>query len=213
MKNKILIELRSAINVSSNTFLQLCHGDKRIQQYIDGLNGFFKYENYFNKCDIVFVDNTLDSNDDIPIQIRECLSDDTFLYVKNKNSYGKFNKGAGIVEMWKDYSDILTTYDYIFYYEPRLILEDFSFIKSFLDNPRNCFTLCGDEQVRTGYFGACVKDLYEFYSQINLDYMVQNFISLEDIMFHFFKQKNTEFKNATYCLWHDVAYGDKYVKY
>ena len=49
MRNKILIELRLAINVSSNTFLPLCHGDKRIQQYIDGLNGFFKYENYFNK--------------------------------------------------------------------------------------------------------------------------------------------------------------------
>ena len=113
----------------------------------------------------------------------------------------------------KEYSEILEGYEYFFHYEPRLILKDFSFIQSFLDNPRNCFTLCRDEQVRTGYFGACVEDLYEFYSQINLDYMVQNFISLEDIMFHFFKQKNTEFKNATYCLWHDVASGDKYVKY
>ena len=29
----------------------------------------------------------------------------------------------------------------------------------------------------------------------------------------FFKEKDTEFQNATYCLWHDVAYGDKYVDY
>ena len=213
MNERILIELRTAINVASNTFLQLCHGDRRTQQYVDGLNGFFKYTDQLKGCDIVLVDNTLENDEYVPPQIRECLSDDTFLYVKNKNHYGQFNKGAGIIDMWKDYSDILTTYDYFFYYEPRLILKDFSFIKSFLDNPRNCFTLCREDQVRTGYFGANVKDLYEFYSKIDLDHMVQNFISLEDMMFHFFKQKNTEFKNATYCLWHDVAYGDKYVKY
>ena len=87
MKNKILIELRTAIDVSGNNFLPLCHGDKRTQQYVDGLKEFFKYENSFNKCDIVFVDNTLDSSDDIPTQIRECLSDYTFLYVKNINDY------------------------------------------------------------------------------------------------------------------------------
>ncbi len=107
MKNKILVELRAAIDVSDNNFIPLCHGSKRTQQYVDGLKGFFKYEKYLNKCDIVFVDNTLDSSDEIPTQIRECLSDDTFLYVKNKNDYGKFNKGAGDIEMWKEYSEIL----------------------------------------------------------------------------------------------------------
>ena len=30
--------------------------------------------------------------------------------------------------MWKEYSEILETYDYFFHYEPRLILKDFSFI-------------------------------------------------------------------------------------
>ena len=168
MKKNILIELRSALNVSTNTFLPLSHGDKRTQQYIDGLKEFFKYEKYYDSCDIVFVDNTLDSSDDIPTQIRKCLSDDTFLYVKNKNDYGKFNKGAGDIEMWKEYSEILGEYEYFFHYEPRLILKDFSFIQSFLDNPRNYFTLSRSDQVRTGYFGVSVKDFYEFYDQINL---------------------------------------------
>ena len=44
MKNKILIELRAAIDVSDNTFIPLCHGNKRTQQYVDGLKGFFKYK-------------------------------------------------------------------------------------------------------------------------------------------------------------------------
>ena len=212
MKKNILIELRSALNVSTNTFLPLSHGNKRTQQYIDGLKEFFKYEKYYDSCDIVFVDNTFESSDDIPTQIRECLSDDTFLYVKDKNDYGKFNKGAGDIEMWKEYSEILETYDYFFHYEPRLILKDFSFIKSFLDHPRNCFTIGGNEQVRTGYFGTCVKDFYEFYSQVNLKDMVNNFISIEDIMFQFFNQRDAEFSNSTYCLWHDAAC-DNYVKY
>ena len=48
MKNKILIELRAAIDVSGNTSIPLCHGDRRTQQYVDGLKEFFKYKNYFN---------------------------------------------------------------------------------------------------------------------------------------------------------------------
>ena len=44
MKKNILIDLRSALNVSTNTFLPLSHGDKRTQQYIDGLKEFFIYE-------------------------------------------------------------------------------------------------------------------------------------------------------------------------
>ena len=141
------------------------------------------------------MDNTLESIDDVPVQIRECLSDDTFLYVKNKNDYGKFNKGAGDIEMWKEYSEILEGYEYFFHYEPRLLLKDFSFIQSFLDNPRNYFTLSRDDQVRTGYFGVSVKDFYEFYDPINLKDMVNNSISIEDIMFDFFNNKNTEFDN------------------
>ena len=213
MKNKIIIELRAAINVSGNNFLPLCHGEKRIQQYVDGLSQFYKHIKHFENCDIIFVDNTLENASKIPSEIKKCLSNNTIFHVKIKNNYGQYNKGAGIVDMWKDYSNIMSKYDYIFYFEPRLILKNFSFIKSFLDNPRNYFTLCRDDQVRTGYFGASVKDLFEFYSQIDLNYMVNNFISLEDIMFHFFKHKDTEFDSNTYCLWHDVAYGDKYVKY
>jgi len=210
---KTLIELRTAINVSGNTFLPLSHGDKRKQQYIDGIKVFSSYYEEYKHCDVVLVDNTLESEDEIPREIRDVLPEEAFLYVKLKNDYGKRNKGSGMIEMWREYSDILTTYDYLFYYEPRLMLEDFSFIKSFLNNPRNYFCLAREDQVKTGYFGAEVEDMYEFYTQVDLDKMVSNSINLENIMFSFFKEKNTEFiKNAYYCLWHDAA-KDKYVRY
>ena len=54
MKNKIIIELRAAINVSGNNFLPLCHGEKRIQQYVDGLSQFYKHIKHFENCDIIF---------------------------------------------------------------------------------------------------------------------------------------------------------------
>ena len=210
---KILIELRTALNVSGNTFLPLSHGDKRRKQYIDGISAFSEYYERYKHCDVVLIDNTLESEDQVPKDIRDVLPEESFLYVKLKNDYGKVNKGSGIIEMWKDYSEILTTYEYLFYYEPRLLLKDFSFMKSFLDNPRNYFSLAREDQVKTGYFGANVKDLYEFYSQVDLDHMASNFISLENMMFSFFKEKSTEFiENAHYCLWHDAA-KDIYVEY
>lgn len=210
---KTLIELRSAINVSGNNFLPLSHGDKRKQQYIDGIKAFSEYYDEYKHCDIVLVDNTLDNEDQVPGEIRDVLPEEAFLYVKVRNDYGRYNKGSGMIEMWREYSDILTTYDYVFYYEPRLLLQDFSFTRSFLENPRNYFSLAREDQVKTGYFGAEVKDLSEFYNQVDLDHMVSNSISIENMMFSFFKEKNTEFiKDACYCLWHDAA-KDRYVRY
>lgn len=210
---KILIELRTALNVSGNNFLPLSHGQRRKQQYIDGIKSFTQHHQEFENCDVVLVDNTMDNEDEVPQDIRDSLPPETFLYVKRRNDYGKYNKGAGIIEMWRDYSDIMMSYDYLFYHEPRLLLEDFSFTKSFLNQPRNYFSLALDDQVKTGYFGANVKDLHEFYTKVDLDSMVKKSISIENIMFSFFKEKNTEFiKNACYCLWHDAA-KDEYVKY
>lgn len=210
---KILIELRTAINVSDNTFLPLSRGDRRTQQYIDGLKSLKQYSNEFEHCDVVLVDNTLQDENQVPQQIKDALPEEAFLYVKSQNIYGRYNKGAGDIEMWKDYSDILTTYDYFFHHEPRMIMQDFTFMRSFLYNPRNYFSLALEDQVKTGYFGVNVHDFYDFYNQVDLQYMVNNFISIENMMFSFFKEKNAEFiADASYCLWHDAA-SDEYVKY
>ena len=56
-----------------------------------------------SKCDVVLVDNTLINDSFLP----DSLINDSYLYVKQKNDYGKYNKGAGDIELWKDYSEIL----------------------------------------------------------------------------------------------------------
>lgn len=211
---KILIELRTAMNVENINSIPVSRGNIRKQQYISGLEKISKYYNEICNCDVILVDNTLNDLTELSSDIKSLLPKDCFFHIKNKNNYGKYNKGAGDIDMWNDYSNMIRSYEYFFHYEPRLQLIDFSFIRSFLKNPRNYF--CLDEtykQVKTGYFGVDTIDFYEFYSQVNIDEMVKNSVSIELLMFNFFKNKSSEFiKDSFYSLWHDV-YENEYRNY
>ncbi len=138
MKKSILIELRACINIGDYIFGK-DYVENRINDYVNGLQSFFDKLGDNKKCDVVFVENTYDSEKDLPKEILDIIPEGTFLFVKKKNDYGKINKGGGIVEMWKEYLDKISEYDYFFYYEPRMILDDSSFLQSFLGNPRNYF--------------------------------------------------------------------------
>jgi len=138
MKKSILIELRACINIDDYIFGK-DRVENRINDYVSGLKSFFDKLGDNKKYNIVFVENTYDSEKDLPKEILNIIPEGTFLFVKSKNDYGKINKGGGIIEMWKEYLDQISQYDYFFYYEPRMILDDSSFLQSFLDNPRNYF--------------------------------------------------------------------------
>ncbi len=161
MKKSILIELRACINIGDYIFGK-DYVENRINDYVNGLQSFFDKLGDNKKCDVVFVENTYDSEKDLPKEILDIIPEGTFLFVKKKNDYGKINKGGGIVEMWKEYLDKISEYDYFFYYEPRMILDDSSFLQSFLGNPRNYFCVEDNTEfaaVKTGYFGVkcCTK--------------------------------------------------------
>lgn len=213
---KILFELRTALDVK-NSLVPVSVGGKRLNQYIKGIglivDKLFNHQDK-SKFDVVLVDNTLVNQDYIPPEILDIIPENCFFYVKEKNDYGIYNKGAGDIELWNDYSEIMSNYDYFFHYEPRLELISFDFIQSFLDNPRNYFCLAGSNQVKTGYFGAKVKDFKEFCQSIDIEYMVSHSISIEYIMFDFFKKKETEFidQKNVYCIWHDSV-ADTYKPY
>ena len=94
-----------------------------------------------------------------------------------------------------------------------MIIKDFSFINSFLKKPRNFFSIAiKSEQVKTGYFGVNTKDFMRFIKGINLDKMIVNKMSIENLMYNFFKNKNSEFINKEFFLWHDQQI-NKYVRY
>jgi hypothetical protein len=218
MSKSILIELRAAVNADDFIFAK-DRVENRINDYVNGLNYFFKKLDLTKSYDIVFVENTFEDEKHLPKEILDAIPEGTFMYVKKKNDYGKINKGGGLIEMWKDYLDKISEYDYFFYYEPRMILDDASFLQSFLNNPRNYF--CeehGTERpaVKTGYFGVCVKDFVEYCNSIDLEKFVENGISIENSMRSFFENKDTEFeKDIKYCIrrWYDEVGNSGYGRY
>jgi len=106
MKKSILIELRAAINVSDYIFGK-DYVESRITDYVNGLESFFTQLGDNNNCDIVFVENTCKSEEELPEEILNAIKEGTFLYVKKKNDYGKINKGGGDIEMWKEYLEYI----------------------------------------------------------------------------------------------------------
>jgi hypothetical protein len=218
MNKSILIELRAAINVDDYIFAKDCV-ENRINDYVSGLKSFFEKLDFTKNCDIVFVENTCEDENHLPKEIIDAIPEGIFMYVKKKNDYGKINKGGGIIEMWKDYLDKISEYNYFFYYEPRMILDDESFLQSFLNNPRNYFCEDYDPQrpaVKTGYFGVCVKDFIEYCNSIDLEKFVENGINIENSMRSFFENKNTEFqKDVKYCIrrWYDAHGNSGYARY
>lgn len=209
---KILFELRSAINIKKKYFL-FDQKKIRIKQYIKGLNSLKKNYSNMKKIDFIYVDNTLENSKHIPQGIKLNLPSNCRLLVKFNNYYGKYNKGAGDIEMWKSYLSIIKRYEFFFHYEPRMILKDFSFIKSFLENPRNFFSIAvKSKQVKTGYFGVNTKDFTRFITKTNLNDMIFNKISIENLMYNFFKNKKSEFIKKEFFLWHDQQI-NKYVGY
>lgn len=218
MKKSILIELRASIDVSDymygKDFIQ-----NRINDYVSGLNSFFEKLDKSKNCDVVFVENTFKSEEKLPKEVLSAIPEGTFLFVKQKNDYGKINKGGGIIEMWKEYLDKISGYEYFFYYEPRMILDDSTFLQSFLDNPRNYF--CVEDNtpfpaVKTGYFGVEVNDLIEYCESINLDQFVKDGINIENSMRIFFEKKDTDFeKDIKYSIrrWYNESGGFGYERY
>lgn len=221
MTKSILIELRAAINVSDFTFGK-DYVESRVKDYVDGLYCFFEKLDKTKDCDVVFVENTHDSEDDLPEEILGALPQGTFMYVKKKNDYGKINKGAGDIEMWKEYLDKISEYDYFFHFEPRMLLNDASFLQSFLDNPRNVF--CEDYDpgppprpaVKTGYFGVNAKQFVDYCNSVDLEEFVKNGTSIENHICLFFEDKDTEvMDNVKYCTrrWYNNSGGTGYSAY
>ena len=207
---KILIELRSAIKVK-NKFFFFNQTHKRIEQYISGLNSLKKFYNKLEGIDILFVDNTLENINFVPDKIKSKLPKNCKFYVKLNNLYGKYNKGAGDIEMWRAYLQIIKKYDYFLHYEHRMIIKDFSFVSSFLKNPRNFFSITNNgKQIKTGCFGVNTIDFINFIKKINLDLMVRKKVSIEDLMYNFFKKKKHQFIKKNFFLWHD-QYTNKYI--
>ena len=188
------------------------YGKNRIKSYIDGFLKL-KENNVYSKFEkVILIDNTVSSVNKIPAKIIDLLTDDTTFLVSRNNAYGRMNKGAGMLDSLKLNKDIITDYDLIFYYEPRLLLQSTDFIDEFLSGKENMFSFESDKRVKTGYFGSNSKDLNDFIDSYSVKEILNDNLHIELLMYQFYEQRNTRFEYTSTSLWKNYL-SEIYEKY
>lgn len=168
----------------------------RTQQYIDGLNTVFQYNNIIKNHDIevYIVDNTIKNDETLPREILNIIPSNVHLSLCLKNELGKKNKGAGLIDTWKYNKDLIQKYDWIIHFEPRQSLKSFQFVESFLKEPRNLFTInINVEHFNTGLFCISKENLINYINNCDLNKMVNNSISIEDDLYKYFQDNKINY--------------------
>ena len=208
---KILLELRSALVIDqpkipvpgvTKEFLDpgsLSHLETRRQEHLRGYQSIFCHADRLksNRVDILISDNTVNS---LPSDLTETIPN--FMYgtvqfsTSNYNSFGQYNKGAGVWETWNYNRKIFEKYDYIISFEPRQRLLNFNFIQNFLSCPRNLFGW-GTEQKRdfyTGLFAIETDLLLEYIKSMDPVKMCNDSISIELSLMEFVQNSGRPFE-------------------
>tara|TARA_R110000851_G_scaffold275189_2_gene427824 strand:+ start:367 stop:1011 length:645 start_codon:yes stop_codon:yes gene_type:complete len=190
--SKILIQLNCSLNIKGTTLQKkgfVENNDRRLKQIIDGVKKFTEKK---YGVDIIFVDNTIPENIPIDKELETLLINNNIeIFHDNKNIYGSSNKGAGVIESWLFIKEKLENYDYLLYFEPRLMLLNFDFINIFLESPRNLFVYGnGKNHFFTGLFGIKselllkyidgFKHLKHFRKLGSIEYHIFNFVKNND---------------------------------
>jgi hypothetical protein len=222
------IFLRLALNTSqyeSQAISPIAVGEKRIKDYENGLARLRVILKEFTKTPIFIVDNTLEDLTQIPLELKSLIPENWIVVLTHSNIYGRHNKGAGDIETIRCISQKLTTFDYVIFFEPRLILEKTHILTSLIQSPRNSLWLenknfCDfilrrkSKSVSFGFYSIQPEKLLSFVGQVDLERMVDRKESVEDIFFDFLKKEGSI--NIKRWGWHSLrreVSTDSYQKY
>jgi|SRR5210317_114439 hypothetical protein len=208
---KTLLLLNSSMVVKkpyfSRDYIKIEYGNKRINSYVDGFINLQKLEIYKMFDETILIDNTISSAKNIPDQITKLLPKNTIFLVNKNNTLGRTNKGAGMLKSLEKNVSFFKDYEFIFYFEPRLILKSSEFIKQFFENRINSFSMESSKRVKTGYFGSTSNDLIEFINSYKADDLVEKNLHIELLMYEFYEKKNTNFYTTSISLWKNYLSG------
>ena len=194
---KCCIFMPTTINIDTNSSLykssQLTENDLRYKQYFEGIQKIYQF-NIDKKFDIYIADNS--DFFDKETELKEYISKTSIVIIKNiPNNYGCKNKGSGLIENWIHNKDVLSGYDWIIHFEPRQLLISNQFIDSFLENPRNLFTMGTDmRQYNTGLFCIKCKVLLDFINEYTPEKLVNNNLNIEAAIYNFIINNNIDYK-------------------
>lgn len=204
MNSKTALLLNSSIFVKKDLFrkrnISIQWGKQRIDQHILGYKELDRFKIFELFENVIFTDNTIRNEKKIPNAIKKILPKDAIIRVRNKNDLGILNKGAGLIENLVFCSEQIKQFDYIVYYEPRLLLTDPSFfIEAAKQTQSTFFSQEGYSLYRTGHFISQATDLLNFISNQDTDYLIKNKITIEYEFYNFFKPLNPRELKYSIC--------------
>lgn len=195
--NKVVLMLSCAFNPPTLTGYgtKRVIGEDRISQYEEGFKTFFKDLDLFNSMDIVITDNTIDNIDQIDKRIIENIPLKSFYLLTRDNTLGRFNNGVGLIHTWLYSESLISNYAWFIHHEPRQKTRNMDFIKSFINHPRNLFTINKEhgKHFNTGLFCIESPTLIDYCKSSNLEEMIKNSISIEDHLFDYFNTKHISY--------------------
>lgn len=210
--SKILFQLGCAFSADNFNYPCYCsRGKARINQYVQGFNGFFslyKQHSVGNYSDIVITENTIKDISKINKKITNIIpSEINFIssYKQSQNKYGSENKGSGLLEMWLSIKDIIKQYEYVYYHEPRTKILNFNLYKKFLQNQNSIFSLESKDKFFTGSFVINSKILLEYLNTTTPKEMAEKAFSIEVHLPNFFKEKKYDYDtmDKVGVIWYD----------
>ena len=216
MKN-VFVNLSCSFDASSfYDSNAVCLGEKRVAQYVEGFKSFFcYYKKYFNSYkDVYVVDNTLKDISHLDERIINEIPEAVQYVFTQKNNYGKINKGAGLLENWHTLKEAIFKYEFMFHYEPRLLIKTPEIFNRFAKERRTTFLEHEIEQFKTGALIIKTSDFKDYLQSRSAEMLCGLNTSIEDDIYNFFKNYKHNFtliKNSG-MLRHDAAI-DTWVEY
>lgn len=177
--------------------------NSRAIQYANGVKDILKRFNLTENLEIFICDNTIENEDLLNLELKKVLNDINIRnkFYLNENSYGKINKGCGLISQWNYILPTLVdTFEYIIHYEPRQILENEMFFNTFISKPFNIFKTDAViiykfkilpyiyNHFQTGLFSCKTSVLLSFTKSINIERMAVYKKSIEREMYLYFKK-------------------------
>ena len=203
MKNLLLLNSSLVVNkpILSRDVIKIEYGKARINSYEDGFKSLQKFDIFKMFDEIIMIDNTISSKSKIPKNILQILPENTIFLLHKDNELGRANKGAGMLNSLKKNISVFEKYNYIFYFEPRLLLKSSKFIEEFLDEQTNSFSIESYKRVKTGYFGTIAPDFIDFLNSFSPEELVKKNQHIELLMYKFYEKKIYNFQDCSITLW------------
>ena len=205
---KTLFVLCSSLILNKPKFkkhkIGLQYGNSRLNQYEKGFKILLDKNIYSNFNKTLLVDNTLDSKENIPSNIRRYLNNEMEYFLFKENKLGVLNKGAGVLDSLNRVKEYMKQYDYVIYFEPKLWVLNTLFFDTIKKRPRNLFYEVEEyPQVKSGHFCSNTNDLVDFIESVDVSLMIKEKINLENLIFDYYKNRNSEFIKGSFTRRYD----------